>query len=602
MKIKTSWDLSTLQSTDEPNIKQREEVKKEVHKFINKWKDRTDYLEDPKALKQALDEFETLNKNTFGEGEEGRGTNEMYYFWLRTQQDQNNPKIKARYKDAESFCKNLAHELMFFMHKLARVPIENQKKFLESKELKVYHHFLERRFQESKHILSIPEEKILSLKQGPAADNWEQMVSGFITKSEKEVLTEEGKKEKKYFSDIAGLISSQNKKVRDTAAKAFNEIMQENLEVAENEINSIMENKKINDELRGFELPESSRYLSDDISKEVVEALLKATTENYKVSKRFYELKAKLLGVKKLEYHERNVPYGKIVKHYSFDETFSLVNETFKSLDPKFSEILESFLKNGQVDVYPKKGKRDGAFCVYWLIGNPVYVMLNHTNKIEDVRTLAHEFGHAINNEFVKSKQKSLYYGTPTSTAEVASTFMEDFVFDRTLKEADPELQLALMMQKLNSDISSIQRQVACFKFEQELHREFREKNYLSKEDIGALFQKHMSAYMGSAVEQSPGAENWWVYWSHIRMPFYVYSYASGLLISKALQRKVRQNPEFIEKVKEFLSAGLSDSPKNIFAKLGIDITKKEFFSQGLKEVENLLDETEKLAKKLRKV
>ena len=179
---------------------------------------------------------------------------------------------------------------------------------------------------------------------------------------------------------------------------------------------------------------------------------------------------------------------------------------------------------------------------------------------------------------------------------------MEDFVLDEILRNADDELRLAIMMQKLNDDVSSIFRQVACYRFEQELHREYRTRGYLSKEEIGALFSRHMEAYMGPAVEQSPGAGNWWVYWSHIRYFFYVYSYASGLLISKSLQAGVKNDAAYITKVKVFLSAGLSDSPKNIFLKLGVDIADKEFWDRGLDQVEALLNETEALAKKLGKV
>ena len=157
-------------------------------------------------------------------------------------------------------------------------------------------------------------------------------------------------------------------------------------------------------------------------------------------------------------------------------------------------------------------------------------------------------------------------------------------------------------MEKLNDDVSTIIRQISCYAFEKELHAEFRKNGYLSKEEIGKIFQKHMKNYMGDFVEQSEGSENWWVYWSHIRRFFYVYSYASGLIISKALQKKVRENPEYIEKVKKFMSQGLSKSPKDIFMEIGIDITKKEFWSGGIKEVGALLDKTEKLAKKLGKI
>jgi oligoendopeptidase F len=218
------------------------------------------------------------------------------------------------------------------------------------------------------------------------------------------------------------------------------------------------------------------------------------------------------------------------------------------------------------------------------------------------VLTLAHELGHAINNELIKERQHSLYFGTPISTAEVASTFMEDFVLQEIMKSADDDMRLSIMMMRMNDEVSTIFRQVACYQFERELHAQFRQKGYLSKNDIGLLFRQHMRSYMGKSVEQSPGAENWWVYWGHIRSFFYVYSYASGLLISKSLQNSVKQDPSFMGKVKEFLAAGLSDSPRNIFRGLGIDITKRQFWSKGLAEVETLLNETTRLARKLNKI
>ena len=258
--------------------------------------------------------------------------------------------------------------------------------------------------------------------------------------------------------------------------------------------------------------------------------------------------------------------------------------------------------ESGQIDVFPKKGKRQGAFCTDSLLYQPTYVMLNHTNELKEVLTIAHEMGHAINSELMKKKRNTLSCGMVLSTAEVASTFMEDFVLQEIMKEADDEMKLSLMMSKLNDDVSTVMRQVACYNFEKEMHKKFREKGYLSKEEIGRLFQGNMESYMGDAVEKSEGSENWWVYWSHIRVFFYVYSYASGLLISKAMQSKVRENKDFIKKVKDFLSSGMSKSPKDIFAEMGIDVTKKEFWEQGLGEIENLLNETEALAKKLGKI
>jgi oligoendopeptidase F len=296
------------------------------------------------------------------------------------------------------------------------------------------------------------------------------------------------------------------------------------------------------------------------------------------------------------------VEYGNVTKKYNYNESLKLVRKVFGNLDAEFAAILDAFIKNGQFDVYPRKGKVSGAFCAHHLISHPTYILLNHTNRLNDVLTLAHELGHGMNNELIRGKQNALNFGTPVSTAEVASTFMEDFVLQDILRKADDELRLSIMMMKLNDEVSTIFRQVACYMFEQELHQAFRQKGYLSKEEIGGLFGRHMSAYMGDSVEQSPGSENWWIHWSHIRSFFYVYSYAGGLLISKSLQKSVKEDPRFIEKVKEFLSAGLSESPRNIFARLGIDITDRKFWEKGLDEVEILLRETAQLAARLGKI
>ncbi len=308
------------------------------------------------------------------------------------------------------------------------------------------------------------------------------------------------------------------------------------------------------------------------------------------------------MGVEKLAYHERNIEYGVVSKEYSYETAFDLVHKTFKKLDAEFADILNTYNRNGQIDVYPNKGKSGGAFCINSGLKPPVYVLLNHTNKLHDVLTLAHEMGHAINDELIKKKQSSLNADTPLSTAEVASTFMEDFVLTELEDNANEELKLSLMMMKLNDDVSSIFRQVACYRFEQELHKTFRQKMHLSKKEIGELFRKHMSSYMGPHVELSKGCENWWIYWGHIRSYFYVYSYASGLLISKALQNMVKVNTSFMASVKEFLSAGSSKSPKDIFLDLGIDIKTADFWNKGLDEIEELLNKTRELAIKLKKI
>lgn len=596
--LKIIWDLSPIfKSDNDPNIeKSRREAEKNVTQFVKKWKNRKDYLIDPKILKIALDEYDYWLKHY------ATNAKEQYYFNLKLSLDQNDPDLKARDTKANELGNKLQNEMLFFELSIGKIEKKIRNKFINSEILLPYKHFLETLFTRSDHWLSEAEEKIMNLKSEVSHEKWTLMTAGLISKEERKVLDENGKSKMKNFSEILALVNSQNKKIRDSSAQALNEIFLNNLDVAENEINAVLLNKKINDEIRKYLRPDSARHLGDDIETEVVDTLVNTVTNHFEIAQRFYKLKTKLLGLPKLQFHERNVSVGNIDKLYTFDKSLDIIGRVFKDLDEEFYNIFDKFVYESRVDVFPNKGKRGGAFATYRLPTLPTYILLNYNERLDDILTFAHELGHGINFELVKKSENGINFGTPTSTAEVASTFMEDFVLEEVRKDADDELKLSINVMKLGNDISTIFRQVAFYNFEAELHNNFRAKGYLSKEEIGKLFQKHMSSYMGPAVEQSEGSENWWVYVSHFRYFFYVYSYASGLLISKSLQAEVKKDSKFINKVKEFLSTGISESPKSIFAKLGIDISDKSFWEKGINEVENLLSETESLAKKLGKI
>jgi oligoendopeptidase F len=598
-KIDTSkleWDFSSFigEDVDKQIEEERPMIKKRVETFVSSWKDRSDYLEDPAVLKKALDEYEKLHSDcgTYG----GVG----YYLQLMSEKKQDDEKIKAQLTLMEDFHNKLSNELTFFTLKISKIEESKWDKFLKTEGLKPYNHFLKHLFISGKYILSEKEERILNLKSGPARDRWVRMVEEFLSTQERNVFTGE-KEEVKNFSEITGLLDDSKKEIRDSAAVAFNDVLKSNLDVATNEINAILQDKKINDELRGFVRPDQSRILGEDVDEEFVDSLLDSVSSKSSIPHRFYELKAKLLGLDKLAYHERNIIFGDINREFSYENSVRIVYDSLNGLDPDFGSIVKKLIEEGNVDVYPQKGKRGGAFCSIGLKFHPIYLILNHTNKLRDVETLAHEMGHALNHEMIK-KQNSLNYGVPMVTAEVASNFSENIVFESLLEKAsDDEERLALLMNKLNGDVSSVMRQVACYQFEQDLHNEFRARGFLSKKDIGELFQKHMVSYMGPSVEQSDGSENWWVYWSHIREFFYVYSYAASLLVANSLMVSLKEKSLSIDKIKDFYSAGMVESPRELFKKMGLEVNK-EFWDKGLECMEKQLELAHSLAEKLGKL
>ncbi|MCA9381049.1 M3 family oligoendopeptidase [Candidatus Dojkabacteria bacterium] len=592
--MKQNWNLDVIANPD--NFERiRKEVEESANNFVEKWNNNLEWLEKADVLKEALVEYSNWIDN-YGEYDK-----EMYYYSMMLTLDEANAEIKAKYNSIHKLAVEIANKINFFEIRLSKVNSQIQTIFLESDSLKEYKHFLERLFRSGAHILSESEEKILTLKSKVSHNNWVDMLSSLLSEEEREVLNEEGNPDIKNFSEILELISNRDKKVRDKAAEVFNQILVDYVKVSENEINSVLENKQITDQIRGYNRPDESRFIADDITAESVETLVATVTKSFEISKRFYELKAKVLGLDKLEYHERNIEINNIYKKYPFDEAYTLVKNAFGNLDSELENIFVRLFQNGQVDVNPKKGKAGGAFCITVNRKLPTLVMLNHTNSLTDVTTMAHEFGHGINFE-LSQIQNGLNYDFPMCTAETASTFCEDYVIKELLKDADDETKFNMYMMKLNSDVSTIFRQIAFYNFETELHAEHKKLGYLSKEQIGKIFQKHMQSYMGDSVIQSEGSENWWIYVTHFRRFFYVYSYAFGLLVSKVLQSRVESNPKYINEVKQFFGAGNSNSPEELLKDINIDISSSNVWEEGLKLIENTLGETISLGEKLGKI
>lgn len=587
--MKKNWNLKLLYTDiNDRNIeKDIQRSKDEVKLFVEKWRKNNQYLNNPQVLSVALKEYESLMQDP------GICTKPSYFIFLLRSLNQQDSILKAKENLLHSVCLELENSIQFFTINISKIEKEKQDIFLQSPELKEYKHFLKTSFDSAKYVLSDTEEKIFNLKSKTSYSNWVDMTSQLLSKQTLHIFDECGKKKDISYNEVSKYLDSRDKKVRDNVAKEFYKINEKYSEIAEFEINSILENKKISDDYRGIKRSDTLRLLSDDMQPEVVDTLRNTVNNNFDIPKRFYELKAKLLNQKSLSYYERNVDIGEVQKEYSFEDSISLVKKTFDTLDHEFKNILEEYINNGIYDVYPVKSKQGGAFCVSVGSEYPTYILLNHNNRLQDVLTIAHESGHGIHTEY-SNTQNPLNQGYSTACAEVASTFFEEFVLDTISSQLSKKEKDILLFKSLEEDISTIFRQVACYNFELELSKQFRKKGYLSIKEISEIFVLEMTKYLGTTVLKDAHMELGWIYWSHIRSFFYTYSYASGQLISKYLQNIVREDKENIRYIKDFFKAGDSKSPKDIFLDMGVDISQKEFWEKGLESIEKKLSYLEK--------
>ena len=316
-----NWNLELLyKNIDDPQIEK--DIKSStdaINTFISHWKGNKQYLEDVHTLKKALDEYEDLYSNY------GILTKPYYYILLRKEIDLNNTKLKAKLNKITQESVKLENEIQFFLINLSKVSKDQQKIFVDASELKNYKHYLKTLFANAKYILTDKEEKIFNLTSKTSFGNWVNMIEELLSKQEAIIVDEEKKRKKVSYNEISKYLNSTNKSVRDSAARKFNRINKKYLEIAEYEMNSILERKQIGDEYRGIERVDLPRHLSDDMDSEVVDSLVEVVTDNFNISKAYYKKKAEMLKQKTIGYHERNVPVGEIDTKYDFDTSISLV-------------------------------------------------------------------------------------------------------------------------------------------------------------------------------------------------------------------------------------------------------------------------------------
>ncbi|MBX4198366.1 M3 family oligoendopeptidase [Candidatus Parcubacteria bacterium] len=582
-KIKTEWNLNVLyKNGSDPQI-ERDVVQYEkmCEDFEKKYKNRTDYLESEEKLSDALKEYEKFLEII--------GHSKPYnYFYFRKDINGQDQEAEAKLNQLTQRLTKASNKTLFFRLALGKIEKNKQKEILKNKKLAHYHYFLEVIFKSAQHTLTEPEEKILNLKALPSHSLW---VRGQQKLLNQQTIIFKGKvmAVSEAYERITTLPTKDRRALSDMLYKKLREVS----DFSESEINAIYTDKKISDELRGFKEPYSATILSYENDEKSIMNLVETVTQHFSISQRFYKLKAKLHNLNYLEYADRAAPVGKLKVTFSFEDSLQMLRKAFAKAGSGYVEILNRYIEKGQIDVYPKKGKKGGAYCS-GQVNLPTFVLLNHVGSFRSLTTFAHEMGHAFHTELSKS-QPLLYQDYTTSVAEVASTFFENFAFDEVFSKLSKKEQIVALHDKINDSIGTIFRQIACFNYELEMHKTIREKGSISKEDMAALHNKHMKAYLGPIMRLKENDGYMFVNWPHLRYSFYVYSYAYGEIISKALYAKYKEDPHYMKEIKSFLSAGGSKSPEQIFKDIGIDTSKPEFFVKGLKSIEEDIKELEKL-------
>ncbi len=443
--------------------------------------------------------------------------------------------------------------------------------------------------------LSEPEEKIVNIKD-VTGSNALNMLYDSITNRYVFKLTVDGEEVEMTRGEVSALVRDANPDLRAKAYQELFRVYEADAPILGQIYQAIARDwRNENITLRGFKSPVAVRNLANDIPDSVIETLLDVTRQNTKHFQRFFQLKAKRLGMAKLRRYDIYAPVAQSDKTYSYDEAAKIVLESFNEFHPKFAGLAQQILDANHIDSEIRKGKMSGAFCATITPDLTPWVLLNYQGRPDDVATMAHELGHGIHSLMAQDHTAFTQHAC-LPLAETASTFAEMMLVDKLLKEeTDEAVRRDLLYRQMDDAFATILRQTYFSMFEQTAHDLIAKGAQVN--DIADAYLENLKSEFGDAVEISDEFRWEWVMIPHFYgMPFYVYAYAFGQLLVLSLYKQYQAEGEsFKPRYMQILAAGGSIAPVQLLANAGIDVTTAEFWQGGYDVIDEMVTTLENM-------
>ena len=579
-----AWDLSDLfAATDDPRIDEVvAEADADAAAFRERYHGKVAEL-DAAALAEAVSEHERIEASVV------RALTYAHLFFATNMADPVRGALVARLGERAAA---LETQLLFFGLEWAAAPDDVAERVLADPALDHWRHHLRSLRKFRPYLLSEPEERVVTEKTVSGVSAWsrlyEEQLGALRVALDGEDVSLETAMSRLYDPERA---------TRRTAAEAITEALGPGLRTRTFVFNTILLDKSIDDRMRGYPTWITARNLANETTDEAVDALVEAATSRYDVARRYYRLKARLLGLERLDHFDRFAPVSSDTQRTSWDEARRVVVGAYAEFSDEAGTIVSRFFDDNWIDGPVRPDKRTGAFCATTVPGVHPYVLMNYTGDRRSILTLAHELGHGLHG--VLAQPLGLFNSsTPLTTAETASVFGEALTFELLLaNEDDPRRRLDLLTGRIEDAIATTFRQIAMNRFEHAVHTERREQGEVSSERIGELWLEAQTTLFGDSVSVE-GYTPWWSYIPHFTgTPGYVYAYAYGYLFSLAIYRRyVTEGDSMVGPYLDLLRAGGSRPPEELARIVGLDLTDPAIWASGIDALSEELDEAERLA------
>jgi oligoendopeptidase F len=578
------WDLSPLVGDAEEARRRLEAALERARAFERRYRGTLAGISGPE-LGEALAELAAIDNEL---------SRLSSYAHLREATDVRNEENRDLSQTVDRALVEAGNALRFFELEWIALPEERAAELAAAPEVAADRHYLVSMRRFAPYTLSEPEERMLAEREPAAVSAW-QTLFGQIT-STLEVPFDGGEGEEPHTIDrLLSYVRDPRREVRIAALETLYGALEPHTPTLAHCYDTLVGDRLTIDRLRGYSGPMQATHLRNELPAEVIDRMLDAVERHYPLAHRWFRAKARLLGLDRLSLADQYAPIGE-ARTLDYQEARAIVDRSFREFSPTIADIVEAFFVERRIDAEPRAGKRGGAFCSPVAQDAAPYVLVNFTDRMDDVMTLAHELGHGMHFVLAAREQTALSAHTGLALAEVPSTFAELVTFDRVMRhEDDAATRRALLSERLEGSFATVFRQTVLTRYEQRAYRMRSEGSTLTADRLSSAWMEENRRYYGESMDLPEGYRFGWSYIPHfISTRFYTYAYVFAHLVALALYARYREDPEaFVEPYLRFLSAGGSAAPVDLLGALGLDVADPAVWDPGFAELRRMVEAAE---------
>lgn len=531
-----------------------------------------------------------------------------FYPSLMLDENQKNNDINARKQQVMALFAKESAATAWINPELLEIPLATMQQWMDQNEdLAVYRFAIEDLYRMQEHVLDADGEQILSYSsrlQSAPNDIYSMLSTADIDYPT--VTMSDGEEIKlSYGTYYKILTENRNQADRKMTFEEFMKTYTANINTYAAIYHGVGQRAWFTAQARKYGSTIEAALEGNNIPVSVVDNLIKTTREGTEPLQKYYALRKKLLNLDTIDLYDGSVPLVDIDKKYDYETAMKWIIDSVKPLGKEYQKRVEEAFDSRWLDVYENEGKRSGAYSAP-VYGVHPYMLINYTDTMNDMFTVAHEMGHTMHTDLSHKNQPFVYAGYTIFVAEVPSTLNEALLLDYLLeKTKDPKERILLLQHAIDSIMGTFYTQVMFADFERQALQKIEQGQPITSEVLNGIYSELLDAYFGDVIEHNELYNSTWARIGHFfRTPYYVYQYATCFASSAKLMDDIRSDDKKVRKAAlarymELLKSGGNDHPMEQLKKAGVDLSTPDPVNAVIERAGSLVDQLEKEIEKL---